>query len=325
MGAAGTGLLVLTSAASALAGCVTAPDAACAACHAAAPSTLFVSDRGISQVLRYDGDTGAFEDVFASAVDRIDRPAGVRLGPSGHVYVAGFGRGDIGRHDPRSGDRRDVFYADTTLLEEPLDLVFRGSELLVLGNDTGNLVGLDAAGRVTRELGYPDMRSAKDLTLAPDARTVYVGVDSSIGGAANPSGGTAIQRWDVDTGVLLGTFGTSAELASATSLALRDDGTLYVADWDRGQVLRYVAATGQLVDVVVEAASGTLQAPVALDLGPDGALYVLDDLGIHRLDPDTGSELGLIVATGDGHNVRPRAFTFVSETAIAQAIARVSP
>lgn len=323
MGAAGSGLLLLTGAVGVLAGCASEPAVTCAACHAAAPSTLFVSDRGVSQVLRYDGTTGAFADVFASTADRIDRPAGVRLGPSGHVYVAGFGRGDIGRHDPRSGERRDVFYADTTLLEEPLDLVFRGSELLVLGNDTGNLVGLDAAGRVTRELGYPEMRSAKDLALAPDLRTVYVGVDARLGG--DPAQGTAIQRWDVDTGALLGTFGTADELATATSLALRDDGTLYVADWDRGQVLRYVAATGELVGVVVDAASEVLQAPVALDLGPDGALYVLDDLGIHRLDPDTGSELGLIVATGDGHNVRPRAFTFVSETAIAQAIARVSP
>lgn len=299
-----------------LAGCAEdAPD--CEACQPRPPSTLFVADRGTQAILRYDGVTGQFEDVFAAGqAQRIDRPAGVRLGPSGHIYLAGFGRGDVVRYDVASGAMRGVFYWDTTLLEEPMDLVFRGDELLVLGNDTRNVVVLDATGTAVRDFGFPQMSGATDLTLGPDQDTLYVATIS------HPELGTGVQAWDVASGQLVHHFGDYTDLAMASTLALRDDGTLYVADWERGQVVRFDPRTGARLQVVVEAASGLLSAPVSLDFGPDGALYVLDALGVHRLDPDTGVELSLLVDVGDGHNQRPRSFTFLTDTAIAQAIAR---
>nr|MBA3452967.1 hypothetical protein [Deltaproteobacteria bacterium] len=66
---------------------------------------------------------------------------------------------------------------------------------------------------------------------------------------------------------------------------------------------------------------GLLDAPVSIDFGPDGALYALDRIGIHRIDPDTGQELSLLIGVDDGHNELPRSFTFVTKTAIAAAIA----
>ncbi|MFN0250672.1 MAG: SMP-30/gluconolactonase/LRE family protein [Kofleriaceae bacterium] len=282
----------------------------CETCVERPPSTVFLSDRGNDTILRYDGRSGDFESVFAQGrASRIDRPASLRLGPSGHAYLAGFGIGDVVRYDVASGAMKDVFYWDTTLLEEPLELAFRNDEVLVLGNDTGNVVVLDAHGNALREIGY--MRNALDMVLAPDQRTLYVGVETDT---------AAIQVWDVDTGMLVREMGRPGELASGTSLAIARDGSLYVCDWQREQIVRFDPGTGELLDTVI--APGSLRVPVAIDFGPDGALYVLDEDGLHRTDPETGLELQLLVAARDGHNVRPRAFTFMTEGAIAQAIAR---
>jgi DNA-binding beta-propeller fold protein YncE len=294
-----------------LAGC-TEDSRDCETCVPRPPSTVFLSDRGNDTILRYDGRNGDFEGVFAQGrAARIDRPASLRVGPTGYAYLAGFGVGDVVRYDLASGAMKDVFYWDTTLLEEPVELAFRGDEVLVLGNDTGNVVVLDATGNAVREVGY--MRNAHDMVLAPDQRTLFVGLEAE--------SSARIQVWDVETGTLLREMGQPDELASGTSLALAPDGTLYACDWQREQIQRFDADTGALLDTVV--ASGTsLRVPVAIDFGPDGALYALDEAGLHRMDPETGLELQLLVAARDGHNVRPRAFTFMTETAIAHAIAR---
>jgi hypothetical protein len=282
----------------------------CETCIERPPSTVFLSDRGNDTILRYDGRSGNFHSVFAQGrASRIDRPASLRLGPSGYAYLAGFGIGDVVRYDMASGAMKDVFYWDTTLLEEPLELAFRDGEVLVLGNDTGNVVVLDAQGNALREIGY--MRNALDMVLAPDQRTLYVGVETDT---------AAIQVWDVDTGMLVREMGRPDELASGTSLAIARDGSLYACDWQREQIVRFDPATGELLDTIVM--PGSLRVPVAIDFGPDGALYALDEDGLHRMDPETGLELQLLIAARDGHNVRPRAFTFMTEVAIAQAIAR---
>jgi hypothetical protein len=297
-------------------GCSPDLERECETCVPRPPSTLFVTDRGGDAILRYDGVTGQFDDVFASGLaSRIDRPSSVRLGPTGHLYLAGFGRGDVTRFDMASGAMMDVFYWDTALLEEPVELMFRGDDLVVLGNDTQNAVVIDPRGGA-RSFGYPEMRAAHDLVISDDERTVYVATDS------HPQLGSAIQVWDSATGTLLRHFGGTSELAAATSLALGADGLLYACDHERNQIVRYVPSTGALDRVVVAGDSGLLTAPISIDIGPDGALYALDAVGIHRIDPVTGAELSLVVSVGDGHNEAPRSFTFVTKTAIAAAIAR---
>jgi sugar lactone lactonase YvrE len=275
-------------------------------------STLFVADRDGDAVLRYDGTTGAFIDVFAAGVSaRVDRPSSVRLGPSGHIYLAGFGRGDIVRYDVQTGAMADIFYWDTILLEEPVELLFRGEELVVLGNDTRNAVVIDPAGVARQSFGPPNMRAAHDFVFGPDGN-LYVATMS------HPQLGSAIQVWSLETGQLLRHFGSHAELAGATSATMGPDGLLYVCDFDRDQVLRFDPITGVHAGVFVPPGGGLID-PLSLDFGPDGALYVLDAIGVHRLDPDTGDELSVLVRVGDGQLQGPRSFTFVTEAAIAAA------
>lgn len=286
----------------ALGGCAVEPlpDAA------AAPTTLFVSDYGADAIFRYDAGTGAFAGVFAAgSAQRVDRPASVRLGPSGQLYAAGFGQGEIVRYDAHTGAMADVFYRDTTLLEEPVELAFHGADLVVVGNDTANAVIVDASGRATRELGWPFMRGAHDMVLAGD--TLYVGVDS------HETLGTAIQAWDLPSGTLLQHFAPITELVSATGLALVD-GVLYACDFERNVVRAYDATTGESVGMLID---HDLLGPVSLELAPDGALLVLDRRGIHRFELATGAYLGTLISAGDGPLRWPRSFTLIADSALA--------
>lgn len=273
----------------------------------AAPGTLFVADYGANAILRYDAADGAFLGVFAAgAAQRVDRPANLRLGPEGQLYAAGFGRGDIVRYDVRSGAMRDVFYRDTTLLEEPVDLLFHGDDLVVLGNDTRNAVVIAPDGEVMQAFGSPTMRAAQDFLIDADG-ALLVATES------HPELGSAIQVWDLAAGALVRHFGGRDDLAVASGLALGPDGLLYVADLERDRVVRFDPRTGAPLGAFV---TDALRAPVKLELGPDGALYVLDAAGLHRFDPDTGAYHETIVTVGDGHLVRPLGFHFVTEAAL---------
>lgn len=269
-------------------------------------STLFVSDYQASAIVQYDGATGAFERVFAAgSVQRVDRPARVRLGPAGALFSAGFGRSDIVRYAVTSGEMMDIFYWDTGLLEEPVQLRFDGDDLIVLGNDTANAVVISPDGVARRSFGNPVMRAAHDFAIGAE-RQLYVATDS------HPQLGSAVQVWDLATGALLRHFGTIDEVATATSVALDHDGVLYVADGDLDRVVRFDPGTGALLDVFAAGFSR----PISIDFGPDGAFYVLDAIGLHGFDA-TGARLGQLIAVGDGHLLRPRSFTFVADVALA--------
>lgn len=257
------------------------------------PVAVYISDYRANAIVRYDLD-GTLIDVFAE--ERLDRPASVRRGPDGTLYSAGFGRGDINRYD---GDGRmmGVFYWDTRLLEEPVELEFRGDHLFVLGNDTQNLVEIDATGRFVRELGYPTMRGAQDFVL--DGHLAYVATEH------HPQLGAALQVWDLDTGALVRSFGTLDEVAFASGLVLHEQ-TLLVSDLERGTITRFDPATGANLGVIADG----LAAPVELDLGPDGRLYALDVTGLHAFDARSGAALGTLIEVAGGPLERPLGFTF---------------
>jgi len=255
-------------------------------------------------VVRYDGATGDLIDVFAEGYDdHIDRPANVRRGPDGHLYVAGFGHGDIVRFDLSTATMMDVFFQDRILLEEPVELIFHGDELVVLGNDTQNMVIVGSDGVARRSFGQPIMRAAHDFAFGPDG-LLYIATES------HPQLGTSIQVWDLATGTLVRSFGRAelGEISFATSVAFDHRGTLYVTDYIDGLVVRFDPTTGTRLDTLVEG----LSYPVSLDFGVDGKLDVLDDLGIRRFDPDTGDDLGVLVPVAPPLR-RPRGFTFVAE------------
>jgi DNA-binding beta-propeller fold protein YncE len=294
------------------AGCSASGSGDCAVCGSMAPGYLFVADRDADAILRYDARTAELIDVFAAGAEmRVDRPSSVRLGPDASLYLAGFGRGDVVRYDVRTGELQGIFFADPGVLEEPVELLFRGSQLVVLGNDTRNAVVIDQAGAVADDFGYPDMRAAHDFAFGPDG-LLYVGTDW------HPQRETAIQVWDVTAGTLVRDFGGLDDLAAATGVAFASDGLLHVADSFRNQVVVFDPATGARDRVLVGEEEELLDEPLALDFGPDRALYVVDRAGVHRFDPATGDHLSWFVRAGEGPLGRARSITFVTEAAIAE-------
>src|SRR5436190_15215598 len=92
--------------------------AGCAEASGPVASEVLISDYRANAIFRYDGVTGEFIDTFAQgSMQRVDRPAGMRVGPHDQLYLAGFGRGEVVRFDVRSGAMMDVFYWDTAYLE----------------------------------------------------------------------------------------------------------------------------------------------------------------------------------------------------------------
>ena len=69
---------------------------------------LYVTSEGSDQVLRYDGTTGDFIDVFASG-GGIEEPEGLGFGPDGNLYVVSEGTDEVFRYDGVSGDFIDIF------------------------------------------------------------------------------------------------------------------------------------------------------------------------------------------------------------------------
>ena len=101
----------------------------------------------------------------------------------------------------------------------------------------------------------------------------------------------------------MSSFGGRDELASATGIAVHD-AIVYACDYQLDRVVRYDAATGASLGILVE-----LDQPISLDIGPDGELYVLDAGGVQRIDPETGAHRGRLVDTSALEY--PRSFTFI--------------
>ncbi len=265
--------------------------AACADEASPPASILYVADRGANRIASFDGVTGEWLGDVAS----VDRPSSMRLGPDGMLYIAAFGGSQVLRVAPQAAAEPGRFYQDTEVLEEPVELIFRGSELVVLGHDTHNAVVIDPGGAMVHDVGYPDMRGAHDFVFGSDG-LLYVATGHDV------SLGTAVQVWDVELGTMVDRFGTLDQLANATGIAAVGD-ELYVTDYERGLLLGFDAAHEPRV-----LAEGFVH-PIAVELGIDGMCYVIDERGIHRLELD-GSYVALVVPAGE-HLVGPRSATFV--------------
>ena len=66
---------------------------------------LYVASSQTNQVLRYDGQTGAFLNVFVESGGQGPQfPVGIAFGPDGHLYVGSFVNDRILRYDGVTGE-----------------------------------------------------------------------------------------------------------------------------------------------------------------------------------------------------------------------------
>lgn len=220
-----------------------------------------------SAILRYDGKTGKFQNVFANGGGLI-RPYGTAFSPDGNLYVSSFLTDQILRYDGKTGNFIDVFASGNG---KPGGL--NGPNGLLFGSDGSLLVTTQGSVAVNGEpdfsFGLPSQVLRYDIgtktstvivdqpTPSPDS----LGFVSLLGLAFSPNGdlfvsdfANDIRRYDSQTGALVNTLSTNYTATVPSNnfiggLTFAPDNTLYTVGFDFtnnnfGAILRYDSVTG---------------------------------------------------------------------------------
>lgn len=109
---------------------------------------LFVASFETDQILRYDGETGAYEGVFVTAGSgQLNGPdAGTKWGPDGLLYVPSFWNDRVLRYDER-GRFVDAFVSFREGgLRQPRDLVYHKGSWYVASSQNNRVLRFDEQG-----------------------------------------------------------------------------------------------------------------------------------------------------------------------------------
>ena len=189
-------------------------------------------------ILRYDGRTGAFIDVFASG-GGLTKPSALTFGPDGNLYVNSQGTNAVLRYDGITGRFMDMFVTGDP--SDPSDQINQDSTGLTFGPD-GNLYinshktdsvlrfdGKTGAPRGVFAVG-PELQQPAGLAFGPDGN-LYVA----------SHGPNPVLRYDGVTGALIDIFvaAGAGSIRNPTVLQFGRDGTLYVASRGNSRVLRF--------------------------------------------------------------------------------------
>jgi len=165
----------------------------------------YVASFTLDAILRYDGRTGAFVDVFVdSAAGNLDGPdAGMTFGPDGDLFVPSFWNDRVKRFDGATGDFLDNFLKPTSGLTNPRQILFHGPWALASSEGSDQVLRFDAA---TGD--FLGVLVGDDPNTGPDESG---GLDAPTGMAVTPEGlvvaslGTnEVKRYDLATGQYLG-------------------------------------------------------------------------------------------------------------------------
>jgi DNA-binding beta-propeller fold protein YncE len=165
-----------------------------------------VGNNFAGSVLRYDGKTGGFLGVFATA--GLSVPQNLKFGPDGTLYVSNGVGDSISRFDGATGASLGFFVAPGQFgLDAPVGIVFGPSgDLYVTSFPTNRIFRFDIVSGAlvsTFDLPFQDgSDTLLDLAFGPD-RNLYASI-------RNGTGGTQFLRLDPDTGAVLGQFSSMA-------------------------------------------------------------------------------------------------------------------
>lgn len=223
---------------------------------------LYLGSAGSSEILVFDGCTGALLDVFVpSGGGGLVWPLGMTIGPDGHLYVASHFSGTILRYDMRTGEPLGVF----------ADLIYPAG--ICFGPD-GHLYATSA--------GLGDVHRFDGTTGAPIdhfASIPFVSDWTAIGLTFGPDGhlyvannkSDSVLKFDGGSGAPLGTFVASGAggLVAPFGLDFGPDGDLYVTSTNMfgvvapgaNSVIRFDGVTGAPKGTLVASGSGGLSLP----------------------------------------------------------------
>ena len=102
---------------------------------------LYVSSSDSNQILRYNGQSGRFIDVFAEA--GLSAPGNLQFGPDQMLYVCNKNTGEVFRFDPKDNSSLTVF-ASGGGLNNPVGLLWKDGLLYVADFAGGAIRRYDA-------------------------------------------------------------------------------------------------------------------------------------------------------------------------------------
>jgi streptogramin lyase len=175
----------------------------------------------IGNVLRFNGRTGAFIDVFAAG---LMGPQDLTFGPDRNLYVTDASRDSISRFDGNTGAFTGFFAAPNAYgLDAPTGMAFGPSQDLYVASFPTNSIyrfGAGSGNLISRFVlrlptGYDTML---DVAFGPDEHLYAAVRDSS-----RPS--TAVFEIDPDSGAILGRFATLPRpMGPSMGMLFLDDG-----------------------------------------------------------------------------------------------------
>jgi hypothetical protein len=234
---------------------------------------LYVASSATNQILRFNGTTGTFMNVFVAAgAGGLQNPSGITFGPDGALYVSSFDTDQVLRYNGTTGAFTSAFVsAAAGGLDGPGTLVFGTDNFLyVVSQNTDNVLRYTANNgsfdKIFVAAGTGGLNTPSGMTFGPDGN-LYVG----------SRGTSSILRFNGTSGALIDAFvpANTGGLAFPTSLQFGPDKNLYVSSDLFGNILRFNGSSGAFIDTYVASGTG-LNLPTTLLWRPDGTLAVTD-------------------------------------------------
>jgi len=270
---------------------------------------LYVSSFDTDEILRFDGTTGKFIDVFASS-GGLDGPVGMLFDDStSSLFVSSKNSNQIFKYDSKTGDFLEIFVDnDNDVLQKPESLI-KGPDnnLYVSSSETNQILQyrLDDGRFIEKFVSDKSggLYGPKDLNFNKEGSLC---VNSLIT--------NDIRCYDIDDGHLLKNINVSSNrgLLGKLHSSFGPDGELYVSNPLASTVSRYDGNTNLFSSKILSGDYEPLQSPRNLVFGPDNNLYVASNNNhqIMKFDGKSGQFIDVFVGSSSGGLAAPQDLVF---------------
>ena len=270
---------------------------------------LYVSSFDTDEILRFDGSTGKFIDVFASS-GGLDGPVGMLFDDStSSLFVSSKNSNQIFKYDSKTGDFLEIFiHNDDDVLQKPESLI-KGPDnnLYVSSSETNQILQyrLDDGYFIEKFVSDKSggLYGPKDLNFNKEG-----------GLCVNSLVTSDIRCYDVDDGHLLKNIDISFNRGLMGKLysSFGPDGELYVSNPLASTISRYDGNTNLFSSKILSGDYEPLQGPRNLVFGPDKNLYVASNNNhqIMKYDGKSGQFIDVFVGSSSGGLAAPQDLVF---------------